>query len=68
MLAGNLTSIFRPDTRPAWIEAALVVAFLRIPLESDHDSAVMPTAVPLASRPAFRSEADRDSGAIRPVC
>lgn len=27
MPAGNPASIFRPDTRPAWIEAAHVVAF-----------------------------------------
>ena len=40
---------------------------LRIPVEADRDSAVMPTAVPVGSRPAFRHEADRDSGACRPV-
>lgn len=27
MSAGDPASIFRPDTRPAWIEAARVVAF-----------------------------------------
>lgn len=41
---------------------------LRIPDEADHDSALMATAIPFACRPAFRYEADRDSGAIRPAC
>ncbi len=40
---------------------------LRIPGEADRDSVLMPTAIPESCRPAFRWEADRNSGASRPV-
>jgi hypothetical protein len=36
---------------------------MRIPVEGDHDSVVMATAIPEGSRPAFRWHRDRDSGA-----
>lgn len=40
---------------------------MRIPVESDHDSVVIATAIPERWRPAFRWERDRDSGARRPA-
>lgn len=40
---------------------------LRIPGEADRDSVLMPTAIPESCRPGFRWEADRNSGACRPV-
>jgi hypothetical protein len=34
---------------------------LRIPVDADRDSAVMPTGIPERCRPAFRWQADRHS-------
>jgi len=35
--------------------AETIKQLLRIPVDADRDSAVMPTGIPLACRPAFRS-------------
>jgi hypothetical protein len=47
--------------------AAKTGALLRIPVDADRDSAVMPTGIPERCRPAFRWQADRHSGACRPL-
>ena len=40
---------------------------LRIPVDADRDSAVMPTGIPERCRPALRWQGDRRSGACRPL-
>jgi len=58
---------YRDDVWRHRTRVALVDAQLRIPVDADPDSAVMPTGIPERCRPAFRWQADRRSGACRPL-